>query len=133
MKTIKKQINFIAITFAIITLFQSCKAYHKNPVTLKQASEEFKRTKVQTVSNEIFKFRGIKYENNQYYGVQKVKGEMINMPLEEKYIKSVKSENETMSTVLTIALPVTIILGALVIIGSSLSDWGDTSNLDLQF
>lgn len=133
MKTIKNQIKIIAITFAILVLFQSCKVYHSNPVTLDQATQEFKRTKVQTVSNEILKFRGIKYENNQYYGVQKLKGEIINMPLDEKYLKSVKLENETMSTVLTIALPVTIILGALAIIGASLSDWGDTSNLDLQF
>lgn len=133
MKTIKKQINFIAITFAILTLFQSCKVYHSSSVTLEHASQEFKRTKVQTASNEILKFRGIKYENNQYYGVKKLKGEIINISLDEKYLKSVKLENETMSTVLTIVLPVTIILGALVIIGESLSDWGDTSSLNLQF
>jgi len=120
MKTTKKQINFVVITFAILILFQSCKAYHNNSVTLENASQEFKQTKVQTISNEIFKFRGITYEKNQYYGIKKFKGEIIKVPLDEKYLKSVKLENETMSTILTIALPTTIILGALVIIGSSL-------------
>ncbi len=121
MKTIKKQIRLIAFTLAILVCFQSCKVYHSNSVTLDQASQEYKRTKIQTNTNKVLKFRGVKMENNQYYGVKKVKGEIINMPLEESNIKSVKLENETMSTVLTIALPVTIVLGTLAIIASSLS------------
>ena len=67
-------------------------------------------------------------EDNQYYGVNKVKGELVKIPIDENFIKSVKLENETMSTILTIALPVTIVIGALAIIASSLSDWGPSFN-----
>lgn len=123
MKTIKKQIKFIALILAILICFQSCKVYHANTVTLEQASQEFKRTKIQTNTNEVLKFRGIKKDSNQFYGIKKIKKELINIPLEEVKIKSVNLENETMSTILTIALPVTIVLGTLVIIASSLSNW----------
>lgn len=123
MKTIKKQIKFIALILAILICFQSCKVYHANTVTLEQASQEFKRTKIQTNTNEVLKFRGIKKDSNQFYGIKKIKKELINIPLEEVNIKSVNLENETMSTILTIALPVTIVLGTLVIIASSLSNW----------
>jgi hypothetical protein len=129
MKTIKKQMRLIAFTLAMLIYFQSCKVYHSNSVTLEQASQEFKRVKIQTNGNEILKFRGIKMENKQYYGVKKVKKELINTLIEKDNIKSVRLENETMSTILTIALPVTIVIGALVIIGSSLSNW-DLSGLD---
>lgn len=122
MKTQKKQFRCIALTLAILVFFQSCKVYHSDSVTLEQASQEFKRAKVQTTSNEILKFRGVKVENSTYYGVKKVKGGLINIPLELNSIKSVKLENETMSTILTIALPVIIIVGALAIIGSTLDD-----------
>jgi len=129
MKTLKKQIRFIALTLALLVFFQSCKVYHSNSVTLEQASQEFKRVKIQTNWDETLKFRGIKMENNQFYGVKKVKKELVNMPLDKNNIKSVKLENETMSTVLTIALPVTILLGTLAIIGSALSNW-DLSGMD---
>ncbi len=121
----------MALTLAMLVFFQSCKVYHSNTVTLEQASKEFNRVKVQTNSNEILKFRGIKVENEKFYGVKKVNGELINIPLAVNSIKSVKLENTTMSTVWTIALPVAIVLGALVIIASTLdfglsdsADWG---------
>ena len=128
MKTIKNNLKLIALIMSLIMLFQSCKAYYNDSVTLHQASQEFKRTKIQNKDNVILKFRGIKMEDNQYYGVNKVKGDMIKIPIDENFIKSVKLENETMSTILTIALPVTIVIGALAIIASSLSDWGPSFN-----
>lgn len=120
MKSLKKQFRSIALTLAMLVCFQSCKVYHSDAVTLEQASQEFKRAKIQTNSNEILKFRAIKAENDKFYGVKKIKGELINIPLEVNSIKSVKLENTTMSTVWTIVLPVAIVLGALVIIGSTL-------------
>jgi prolipoprotein diacylglyceryltransferase len=92
---------------------------------LKQASEEFKRTKIQTKSNETQKYRGIKFEDAQYYGVKKVKGKILNIPLDENFIKSVKLENETLSTIFTIAIPVVIIGAGLAIIAASLNDLGN--------
>ena len=115
MKTRKKQTKFIALTFAIMICFQSCKAYHSNSVTLEQASQEFKQTRIQTNNNEILKFKRIKVEDNKYFGVKIVKGEVINIPLEENNIKTIKLENETKSTVLTIASSVIVLAGILVI------------------
>lgn len=49
------------------------------------------------------------------------------MPIDENFIKSVRLENETMSTILTIALPVVIIGVGLGMAAASLSDWGTVS------
>lgn len=124
MKTLKKQIRFIALSLALLLLFQSCKAYHSNSVTLEQASQEFKRTKIQTKNNEILKYRGVKFEDTKYFGIKKVNGNIVNVPIDENFIKTVRLENETMSTILTIALPVVILGAALGIAAASLSDLG---------
>ena len=93
MKTIKNNLKLIALIMSLIMLFQSCKAYYNDSVTLHQASQEFKRTKIQNKDNGIIKFRGVKMEDNQYYGVNKVKGELVKIPIDENFIKSVKLEN----------------------------------------
>ncbi len=133
MKTLKKHFRSISFIMAISILFQSCKAYHNDSVTLEQASKEFKQSKIQTHTNETLNFRGIKKENNQYYGVKKVKNELVNIPLNEEFIKSVKLQNETLSTVLTIALPVVIIGAGLAIIAPSLSDWDSSGSSYLGY
>ncbi len=125
MKTLKRHSKLFALTISFLVLIQSCKVYHSDSVSLNQASQEFKPAKIQTSNNEILKFRGIKNEGNFYYGVKKVKGEILNIPIDEKSIKSVKLENETMSTILTIALPVVIIVTGLAIIAASLNDLGN--------
>lgn len=131
MKTLKKQAKLIALIISVLMLFQSCKVYHSDSVSLQQASQEFKRTKIQTYNNEVLKFRGIKSEDTQYYGVKKVKGEIVNIPLDENYIKSVKLENKTMSIILTIALPIGIIVVAALVFQDSFK-WKDTGTLDFS-
>ena len=127
MKTLKKQIRIIALSLALLVVFQSCKVYHSDSVTLEQASREFKRTKIETKNNKILKYRGVKFEDSQYYGLKKVKNGIVNVPIDENFIKSVRLENETMSTILTIALPVVIIGVGLGMAAASLSDWGTVS------
>ena len=104
MKTIKKQLKLIALIFSIVMFFQSCKAYYKESVTLEQAVNEHKRTKVETVNKQTYKFQSISFENNQYYGVNKVKGETVKIPLDQAELSKVRLENKSLSVVAGFAI-----------------------------
>ncbi|WP_242202290.1 hypothetical protein [Aestuariivivens insulae] len=109
MKTIKQQTCLSVILLSILILFQSCTVYRSKSSTLEQVSNTAIKSKVETHNGVSIKFKYIVVENGNYYGVRKVKGKMEKMKLSEDYIKSVKQKDKTMSTVLTIALPVAII------------------------
>ena len=119
MKTLKKQIRFIALIFSITMLFQSCKVYYKDSVTLEQAVNEHKRTKVETVTKQTYKFQAISFENDQYYGIKRVKGTNVKTLIDKSNISKVVLENKTMSTILSIGFPVVIIGAGFAIIESS--------------
>ena len=113
MKTIKKQIKLIALIFSVVMLFQSCKAYYKDSVTLEQAVNEHKRAKVETVTKQTYKFQSISFENGQYYGIKMVKGETVKIPIDQANISKVRLENKSLSVMGEIGL---IALGVFVII-----------------
>lgn len=115
MKIIKKQIKTIALILSMLILFQGCTVYKSANVSLDQASKADIKTKVSTKDGEKLKFERIGVEDEKYYGVRKVKGELIKVPLNEDYIEYVKLKDKTTSTILTIALPVAIIVGAVLI------------------
>ena len=103
MRTIKKQIKLISLVFAHLVLFQSCKAYYKDSVTLEQAFNAQRRAKIETNSSQIIKLKSINKENNKYYGIKKVNGEFIKIPIDEISLNKIRLENKSMSKVLTIA------------------------------
>ena len=109
MKTIIKQINLIALIFSVVILFQSCKAYYKDSVTLEQAVNEHKRTKVETVTKQTYKFQTISFENDQYYGVKMVKGETVKTLIDQANISQVRLENKSLSVIGTIGLSVLVV------------------------
>jgi hypothetical protein len=115
MKTIKKQLKLIALIFSIVMFFQSCKAYYKESVTLEQAVNEHKRTKVETVNKQTYKFQSISFENNQYYGVNKVKGETVKIPLDQAELSKVRLENKSLSVIGTIGI--SVVAGFAILIG----------------
>lgn len=133
MKTIKTQIKSISLITAILILCQSCKAYYKDSVSLEQAVKSHKRAKVETTTKQTFKFQAISFENDQYYGIKKVKGEIVKMPINQANLSKVRLENKTMSTILTIALPVGILAVGLAIIASTLDFSFGTGNLDFNY
>ena len=117
MKTIKKQIKLIALIFSIVMLFQSCKAYYKESVTLAQAVSEHKRAKVETVTKQTYKFQSISFENEQYYGVNMVKGEAIKIPINQADLNKVRLENKSMSLIGTIG--VSVLVGFAILVGAA--------------
>ncbi len=117
MKAIQTYFRIIALFFSALIFFQGCTVYKSANVTLEEASKSENKVKIRTKTNETFKFKRIGIENVNYYGVKKVKGEMTKISLDSNFIESIKEKDRTMSTILTVAIPVAIIVGALLIIG----------------
>jgi hypothetical protein len=131
MKTIRKQIRVSSLILALIIMLQSCTVYKSTNVSLEQASKNEVKTKVVTSSNEKLKFKFIENKEGTYYGVKKVKGNIVKMPLNEQNIKKVVLKDKTMSLILTIAIPLVLILGGLAIGGSAVSNTEYTWNIPL--
>lgn len=115
MKTIKKQIKLIVLIFLVVILFQGCKAYYAESVTLEQAVKEHKRAKVETGKNQTFKFQSIIFENDQYYGVKIVNGENVKIPINQTDLSKVRLENKSMSVIGTIG--VSVLIGFAILVG----------------
>ena len=116
MKTLRKKIKTVALFFTALILLQGCVAYQNTAVTLEQAAQEQKPTKVNTITNKTYYFKQIVFEEDQFYGLKKVKGEMVKMPVDtnETYKVFVQDKNKsTWATVAVIAVPII----TLVIIG----------------
>ena len=122
MKKLKKQIKPIALIFGALILFQSCKVYYKDSVTLEQAVNEHKHAKVETFTKQTYKFQSISFENDQYYGIKMVKGDTVKIPIDQANLSKVRLENKSLSVIGTIGVSVLIGFGILVgIAGIALS------------
>ena len=60
MKTLKTSLKTIALFFMALTLLQSCVAYQKTPVSLRQAEQSKKRVKMKTSANQTKKGSSLK-------------------------------------------------------------------------
>jgi len=123
MKTIKKQIKPIALLFGLLILLQSCVVYKQT--SLEKAVKLEKKAKIETRGNEILKFQRIGVEDEKFYGIKKIEGEMVKIPLDSTIIKKVMIHDKTLSIVLTIALPIGIFLGAALIFQDAFK-WKDS-------
>ena len=134
MKTLKKRIRHLSIALAMLILVQGCTVYKKLGVTMQEALQEQVRTKVKTVNGNLF-FKYITFENNQYFGVKKSKGEIEKTRLDLEYIEKIQLKNKQGSVIVSILVPVGLIIGAVLILGSMAfkSSSNGLSNSDLAF
>ena len=109
MKTIKKQIKPIALLFGLLILLQSCAVYKQT--SLEKAVKLEKKAKIQTKGNEILKFQRIGFEDEKFYGIKKIEGEMVKIPLDSTIIKKVMIPDKTLSIVFWVVMPLGIVLG----------------------
>ena len=108
MKTIKKQIKPIALLFGLLILLQSCVVYKQT--SLEKAVKLEKKVIIITKTDEILKFQRIEFEDENFYGIKKVKGETVKIQLDSLGIKKVSLPDKTLSTVLWIGIPLGIVL-----------------------
>jgi hypothetical protein len=105
MKAIRKWFSNIPLFLVTVILFQGCAVYDiKNPVTLDQASEEKKKAKIKTNTNQTSIYNYISFENGQFYGVETKSGKLVRVPLNKNDITEVLVQNKSASTWATIAV-----------------------------
>lgn len=96
----------------VIIFLQGCSVYHKQNVTLEEASKA--NTKVLMVRENDKKVHLYRVElvDGLYYGVRKVSGGKAKILLDEKDIKSLRLLNSSASTFGTIG----IVIGSIIIV-----------------
>ena len=112
MKALKKWLKTIALFFTALILLQGCVAYQNTAVSLEQAVQEQKPAKVNTIPNETPYFKQIGFEDGQFYGLKKVKGETVRIPIDNNEVNKVflhSKRKSTWTTIAVIAVPVIII------------------------
>jgi hypothetical protein len=115
MKTIKKQFKSVALILSMIILLQGCTAYKSVSISLEQAVQNESKVRVKTNSNEKLRFNRIGVENGNYYGVNKSNGLIFKTPLDQTVVKSINEKDKTVSTILSIGIPLIIIGGVVAI------------------
>ncbi len=133
MKILKKHIANLSFILAMLILCQGCKVYHRDGVTLPQAVESGKRAKIETNYNQNLRNNKIVYEDGQYFGVLKHKDQISQFPIIENNIIKVHLQDKTLSTILTIGIPVAAIVGLLVILMPSSDTIASWYVPDFQF
>jgi high-affinity Fe2+/Pb2+ permease len=110
MKTIRKHLESLVLLLIVLMLFQSCVVYEKNSVSLDWAAKQELRAKVEMKTNETNKFKRISFENQHYYGIKKINGEITKTPLQADNLNKIQLQNKSTSTIATI----TTVLGSLI-------------------
>ena len=110
MKTIRKYMESLVLLFTILMFFQNCIVYEKSSVSLEWAAQQERKAKVKTINNQTYKFKLIRFKNDQFYGLQKVNGEIIQTPLDADKLNKIQLQNKSTSTTATI----TTVLGSLI-------------------
>ena len=112
MKTLKNHLKVVTLFFSVLILLQGCTVYKSSSVSLEQAEQNQSKVKVITKNNEKLKFKSIGIENGNYYGVKiSNEGVIENIPLDQDFINIINEKNKTLSTIISIAIPVVIIAG----------------------
>ena len=115
MKRIKREIRNIASLLTLLLLIQSCSVYRSQPISLEKASQIESNVRVITESGNRFKFKQIRKEGNVFYGLMNLNDPTKRIILKEEFTIEVKEKNKTLSTILSIGIPVIYIGGALIL------------------
>jgi hypothetical protein len=128
MKT--NNLKWIAYALSALMLLQSCRVYHSNTSTLDEVESSHQRVKIKTVNGEKYVFDWLQIEDDQIIGVAKLKsrtaekllkqkiegklvGDYLKYLLEKNTIKEYHLQDKTMSTLLSVGIPV-FIIGAII-------------------
>jgi hypothetical protein len=120
MKILKTRLKTIVFFFIAMTMFQSCIAYRETPVSLLQGEQSKARVKVNTISNQTYRFEQIILEEGQFYGLKKEKGEIVRIAIHNSEHSKVYLYSKSKSTWETIAV-IAVSVITLAILKSSFS------------
>lgn len=130
-KNTKKNFRSFYFFLSCLILFQSCYAYHKVPVNLEEAVKEGKRAKIKTTDNQNYVYKAIVYEDSKFFGLKKIKGKSTKIFIDDTSIQSIRLENKSLSSVLSVGL-ILATIGAIILIEFAISFdmWGNSGFSD---
>ena len=100
-----KYIKSIALFLAILVLFQCCKVYYKEPVSIDEAiNHEIKKVKIITNDDRKLVFYSIYYKEDKLYGLLKAKKGKSEVLIKEESIKEIYFLNPNKSAGFTLLL-----------------------------
>ena len=140
----KISIKLIALMLSIVVLMQSCRVYHSATVSVDEAISSQKRVKVKSNDNETYRIKKLDKNNGKLYGVAHLNsdaahylssylidntngGKYVDILIPDKFISKIQLHNKSLSTVLTVLLPIIAIGGLLTIAVANMSlnlGWG---------
>jgi len=121
----------VAFFLSMLILFQCCKVYYKEPVSVDEAlNSDIKRVKIVTIDDRVFVFDSIYYAHNKVYGhLRKIKGKnevkkvgvSINKEsIKEIYLYNMKKSRRMTTVFIAVGIPVGFAL--ILVIGCLLSE-----------
>ena len=136
MKPLDKHLKPIALFLALIFLVSSCRVYHSKTVSVDEAVQSSKRIKVNSYNNEIFKFKQFQKEDGRLYGItrknsytaKKLSHQILGENIDRKYVnillpdtllKEIHLHDKTLSILIPVMIPISIIVGILITGGHS--------------
>ena len=104
-KFIFEYVKPIAVFLAILVLFQCCRVYYKEPVSVDEAmNNELKKVKIITNDDRKLRFDSIYYMNDKLYGLLRAKKGKSEVLLKEEFIKEIYFLNPNKSAGFTLLL-----------------------------
>ena len=101
MQLIRKYLTKLSLLISLLTLLQSCVAYHKTPVSLEQSVKAKTRSKLFTKDGYFVSYKYILEVNDQFYGVKKKSGALVEIPIGDNPDTEVFLKNKSKSKWLT--------------------------------
>jgi len=100
-----KYLKPVAMFLAILVLFQCCKVYYKEPVSVDEAmNNKLKKVKIITIDDRELKFDSIYYKNDKLYGLLRAKKGKSEVLIKEESIKEIYFFNPNKSAGFTLLL-----------------------------
>ena len=127
MKTLKNHLKVVTLFLSVLILFQGCTVYKSSSVTLDEAVSADTRIRIKTNDNQTLKFKNVRVENEIYTGFMYKKSKWVKTDINEDNIDIVQVKNKTLSTVLSIGIPIIILGGLLGIAAASCCDLSGAS------
>lgn len=110
-------------------ILQSCIAYQKTPVSLLEAERSKTLVKVNTISNQTYRFKQIVLEEEQFYGLKKEKGEIVRIAIHNNVANKVFLHSKSKSTWTTIAVIAVPVIALAILGAAATTDLGVGKNL----
>lgn len=118
----------LSLLLVLLLLLQSCSVYH-SPTTVEKAVAADNKVKVISADQQKYKFKRLEEENGRLTGVTKprsstaeklagmpaeTEGRFLKVDLSEVTIEEIRLRNNTLSTIINIAIPVVAVLTGLI-------------------